>query len=557
MAPDYIGAAPEPRQRPDARLQAPAEAPGTQAGTRPHGHPSSERVRRFAVLIGELGYRLWDALTVLVVGFIWERTMWSHGGSWHVAQLALLVLIAPMTSIAFSVHGLYRPGTGFHLGSTTGAWWQAFGLWLVGVMLITLLADMAFPGAAAYGVLTDGWFQPKPLALFFCGGLAGLVAGRFVLSQLFWRVGIVQLVRPRTCIVGAGPNGEQLAEYLKAQRDPGINLVGFFDDRQSRLPSVVAGLPVLGRIEELIEMIEANRIDAVLLALPWSETVRIEEIVRRVAVMPVSVGLAPDMVGFQFPNRAVRSVGGLPVLQVCEQRLSHWATALKHCEDVVLSSLMLLLLAPLMLAIAVAIKLDSPGPVLFSQRRYGMGNALIHVRKFRTMHAHMTDVDCAQQTVREDPRLTRVGAFLRRYSLDELPQLLNVLAGNMSIVGPRPHALETKAEGQLFEDAVSTYMARHRVKPGITGWAQVNGWRGETDTLEKIVRRVEHDLYYIGNWSLALDIMIILRTAKIVFREFIRNTLSYNGLFETPLLARHLRDPYFDRFRFLFRLKFT
>jgi Undecaprenyl-phosphate glucose phosphotransferase len=316
-----------------------------------------------------------------------------------------------------------------------------------------------------------------------------------------------------------------LAEYLKAGRDLGIDLIGFFDDnllsddRLGRVPPRIAGVPVLGTTDDMVAMIRANEIDAVLLALPWAAAQRIEDIVRRVATMPVSVGLAPDMVAFQFPHRAVRSLGGLPILQVCEQRLSYWFVLVKRLEDVMLATAMLLLLALPMAAIAIAIKLDTPGPVLFSQRRYGLGNAIFRVHKFRTMHTHLTDADCQQQTVRQDPRLTRVGAVLRRFSLDELPQLFNVLDGEMSIVGPRPHALSTKAEGRLFEDAVATYMARHRVKPGITGLAQVNGWRGETDTLEKIVRRVEHDLYYIGNWSLALDLMIVLRTVKIVYKD--------------------------------------
>ncbi|RBH45093.1 undecaprenyl-phosphate glucose phosphotransferase, partial [Pseudomonas sp. MWU13-2860] len=186
------------------------------------------------------------------------------------------------------------------------------------------------------------------------------------------------------------------------------------------------------------------------------------------------------------------------------------------CEDVLLAAVALALAAPLMLLLALLIKLDSPGPVLFRQKRYGYNNRLIEVYKFRSMYVEQADADAEAQTTRRDPRVTRVGRFIRKTSLDELPQLLNVLGGSMSMVGPRPHATATKAAGVLFEDAVSEYTARHRVKPGITGWAQVNGYRGETDTLAKIERRVEYDLEYIENWSLWFDFYILIRTLPAV-----------------------------------------
>jgi exopolysaccharide biosynthesis polyprenyl glycosylphosphotransferase len=197
---------------------------------------------------------------------------------------------------------------------------------------------------------------------------------------------------------------------------------------------------------------------------------------------------------------------------VFRKPLSDWRLVAKEIEDVTLGLLLLLFLAPLFAVVALAIKLDSPGPVFFRQRRYGLNNRLIGVYKFRTMHHHLRDVRAERLITRNDPRVTRVGAFLRKTSLDELPQLFNVLRGEMSIVGPRPHALSAKAADRLYEEVVAEYAVRHRVKPGITGWAQVNGWRGETDTIEKIQKRVEHDLYYVENWSLALDIKILLLT---------------------------------------------
>jgi exopolysaccharide biosynthesis polyprenyl glycosylphosphotransferase len=208
------------------------------------------------------------------------------------------------------------------------------------------------------------------------------------------------------------------------------------------------------------------------------------------------------------------------MLHVFDRPISGWSWFIKMAEDYLVAIFVLVILSPLLFLIALAIKLDSRGPILFRQHRQGFNNAPIEIWKFRTMRTDSANPEGAViQATHHDPRVTRVGRFLRRLSLDELPQLVNVLRGEMSIVGPRPHAPGTRARGQLFEEAVERYAARHRVKPGITGWAQINGWRGETDTLEKIQKRVEHDLYYIDNWSIWLDLLIIVQTIAILFRD--------------------------------------
>jgi exopolysaccharide biosynthesis polyprenyl glycosylphosphotransferase len=206
-------------------------------------------------------------------------------------------------------------------------------------------------------------------------------------------------------------------------------------------------------------------------------------------------------------------------LHLFDRPISGWSQLTKTAEDRVLATLFLILLLPLFLVLPLVIKLTSPGPVLFKQKRYGFNNQLIEVWKFRTMYHHLEDAECDEQTTKDDDRVTSVGRFLRRTSLDELPQLFNVLKGDMSLVGPRPHAAATKAGGRLFFDVVDRYAARHRVKPGITGWAQVNGWRGETRTVEEIEKRVECDIFYIDNWSIWLDIRIIAKTVVVVFRD--------------------------------------
>jgi Undecaprenyl-phosphate glucose phosphotransferase len=322
----------------------------------------------------------------------------------------------------------------------------------------------------------------------------------------------------RVVIVGAGEQGQRLAERLSTHGDVHTQIVGLIDDRRTRVPATSSGYPVLGDVEHLISLIRHNMIDHVYIALPWSARNRLRELVHRLAVTPVHIRLAPDLAGFEFTGRAFSEVAGIPVLNVLDRPISGLDYGYKAIEDRVLGIGLLLACAPLMLLIALAIKLDSRGPVLFKQRRYGFNNDLIDVWKFRSMYTEQTDPNCVVQTTRNDPRVTRVGRFLRRSSLDELPQLFNVLRGDMSLVGPRPHAVETKAEGRLFEDVVDRYAARHKVKPGITGWAQVNGWRGETNTIDAIQKRVEHDLYYIDNWSVWLDLQILLRTVLVILR---------------------------------------
>jgi Undecaprenyl-phosphate glucose phosphotransferase len=265
-------------------------------------------------------------------------------------------------------------------------------------------------------------------------------------------------------------------------------------------------------------MIRNGQVDQVLVALPWSAWERVRNLVDAMSVAPVRVLLAPALPD-DFVAPSFATIGNVPMLNLAERPLAFWDLVIKQIEDRVLSVALMIPLAPVFLVIAAAIKLDSPGPVFFRQRRFGYNNEEIMVWKFRTMRTDMCDPTGAVQATKSDPRVTRVGAFLRRTSLDELPQILNVLQGNMSIVGPRPHAVSTRIGDKLMHHCVERYDARHNVKPGITGWAQIHGLRGEASSVELIEQRVAHDLYYIRNWSLALDLYIILRTALLVFRD--------------------------------------
>jgi len=354
------------------------------------------------------------------------------------------------------------------------------------------------------------------LALWFFASLLAFGAERLLILSLFRRwVGAGQFLQSAV-ILGGTENGVSLAEHMSRHCDIRSGLIGFIDDRIGRMPGTLAGLPLLGDSRDLESLIRRERVTQVLVALPWSAENRIGQIVRELRKLPVNVLLVPDMLAFRHARNRITEVGGLPMFNVSERPLDGWSPLIKRLEDLVLASLALIPALPVMVLVALAIKLDSPGPVLFRQKRYGYNNRLIEVFKFRSMYCDRADANAERQTTRGDDRITRVGRFIRKTSLDELPQLFNVLFGSMSMVGPRPHATATKAAGILFEDAVKEYTARHRVKPGITGWAQINGYRGETDTLEKIEKRVEYDLQYIENWSVWFDLYILFRTLPAV-----------------------------------------
>ena len=255
-----------------------------------------------------------------------------------------------------------------------------------------------------------------------------------------------------------------------------------------------------------------SRLDLLIVSLPVTAEKRLLQLLKKLWVLPVDIRLSAHSNQLRFRPRTYSYIGNVPFIDVTDKPIADWDHVKKWLFDKIAASLALILFAPLMAVIALLIKLDSKGPVLFRQKRQGFNNELIDVYKFRSMYVDHADVDASKLVTKDDPRVTRVGRFLRKTSLDELPQFFNVLKGDLSLVGPRPHALKAKAENKLYYDVVDGYFARHRVKPGVTGWAQISGWRGETDTEEKIQRRVEHDLYYIENWSVTFDLYICLMT---------------------------------------------
>jgi len=358
------------------------------------------------------------------------------------------------------------------------------------------------------------------LGSFYVIGLFTLIAFRrvlFLLVRMWTQQG--RLDR-RTVVVGAGGSGEALINALAAQRDSDVHVIGVFDDRgDDRSSANCDGVPKLGTVDDLVEFARHTRVDLVIFSLPISAESRILQMLKKLWVLPVDIRLAAHANKLRFRPRSYSYIGRVPVLDIFDRPIADWDVVMKWLFDKIIGSLVLICVAPIMLLIAIAIKLESKGPVFFKQRRYGFNNELVEVYKFRSMYVEYTDATASKLVTKGDPRVTRIGRFIRKTSLDELPQLFNVVfTGNLSLVGPRPHAIHAKAEDHLYDEAVDGYFARHRVKPGITGWAQVNGWRGETDSREKILRRVEHDLYYIENWSILFDLYIVLRTPFALIR---------------------------------------
>ena len=386
--------------------------------------------------------------------------------------------------------------------------------------LTVWLCTLAGLVVAASALALDRHFVGRWAVIWLGSATAGLVVERCIVTLWLSQLKMKELVRHRVVIVPALERGLLLERRLEASGELGLELLGFVDDRPIRsLPARFPRDRLIGDNQKLLEMIRDGDVDEVVIALPWSAAASIQRLLRMLTETPVRVSLATGPAIYELPNQQVKELGGIPVVRLADRPITGLGGVLKRLEDIVLASLVLLLTLPFLLMVAMAIKLDSPGPILFRQPRVGFNDQPFEVLKFRTMYAGVTDIVGERQAIRKDPRVTRIGAWLRRKSLDELPQLVNVLKGEMSLVGPRPHAHGTTVEGRLFHEAVSRYAARHRVKPGITGWAQVNGWRGETDVMLKLEERLRHDLYYVENWSVWLDFVILARTLLVPIRD--------------------------------------
>jgi Undecaprenyl-phosphate glucose phosphotransferase len=443
-----------------------------------------------------------DAVMLLALASAWlflgplEKAL-----DWRIAVLAI-GLGALLGLNLLHLAGAYRLE---RLGSARRSLGTAMAGWtLTAAVLVTAVTLGGVPVRTVW----------REAAIWYPAGLMVLAASRLLLGVQIGRWRRNGKLGGPVAILGTGSIARRLLMHLKAHPMADIRIAGIYDDQIESSAAITSclGHRIAGDLDDLIADIRRLDITTVIVAVPLSADLRLATALNKLSLVPVDVRVAPDVFGLQLGRFDVTHAGGITLLNAMDRPLRDWRWIAKEIEDRVLAAMILTLISPLLLFIALLIKLDSPGPVLFRQKRYGLNNRLIEVLKFRTMYHEARDDNAEQLTRRNDPRVTRVGAFLRRTSMDELPQFLNVLRGEMSIVGPRPHALAAKAGRLLYQDAVRYYDSRHRMKPGITGWAQVNGWRGETDTVEQIRKRVEHDLYYIENWSIRLDLKIIIRT---------------------------------------------
>ena len=434
------------------------------------------------------------------------------GGLWVVCKGAALpflymhLLMALMTLVVFQMIGgmtdFYRSWRGVRISTE----------------LLLLLQNWTLSMVFSAGLLAfnDDFNNSFSIWLaWYLLSTTGMVVSRaFIRSAAGWLRNQGYNTR-RVAVAGDLPVGQALLDSFRNQPWLGYEVIGTYHDPK---PGGV-GADWAGNNQQLLEDARAGKIHNVYIAMSMGDESCIKKLVRELADTTCSVLLIPDVFTFNILHSRVEEVNGVPVVPLYDTPLSGTNRVLKRLEDIVLSAFILLLISPVLCAIALAVKLSSPGPIIFRQTRYGMDGKPIMVWKFRSMRVMEND-KVVTQAMQNDPRVTKVGNFLRRTSLDELPQFVNVLTGGMSIVGPRPHAV---AHNEQYRQLILGYMLRHKVKPGITGWAQINGWRGETDTLEKMEKRIEFDLEYIREWSLWFDIKIVFLT---VFKGFV-NKAAY------------------------------
>jgi putative colanic acid biosynthesis UDP-glucose lipid carrier transferase len=439
--------------------------------------------------------RFSDAL--LLVGTLW-LSVWLSDNQWS-SREEMAALTAVLSFYFFAeINGLYSSwhssNSSLKLNCVAWSWF-----WVVVILLLIGFVTKISTTYSRQVMLI--WFVLAPISIGLWRGWV-----RVLLKNLQ----LLGFNKHRVVIVGANKLGERLANTIRSQPWIGLSLIGFYDDK---CKSSFNSEQILGNLKTLIEDGKNGKINCIYITLPMSAERKIKRLLSELADSAITVYIVPDLFVFELLHSQWQVVGGLPVVSIYGTPLQGMGGILKRLEDLVLSLLILIIITIPMLFISLGVKFSSPGPILFKQRRYGLRGENIWVWKFRSM-AVCEDDASVKQVSSKDPRVTRFGAFLRRTSLDELPQFINVIQGQMSVVGPRPHAI---IHNEQYRELIPKYMLRHIVKPGITGWAQVNGYRGETDTLDKMEKRVAYDLYYIENWSIWFDLKIVFLT---IFKGF-------------------------------------
>ncbi|SHF75924.1 undecaprenyl-phosphate glucose phosphotransferase [Vibrio gazogenes] len=450
-----------------------------------------------------VGFKVVDIFVISMILFLVSESYLD--GFTTIYQL-ILSFFAVVYFVISDVAGVYRP---YKYLSFKQNFFAIVMTWSVCVAL-SLIVAFFLKISEDYSRLVIGlWFGLTP---FF------LVGWRWLVHGMFRVIFPGDKHRSKAIIIGATGSGLQLAQELKQHRSSREVLIGFYDDRSlDRIGLHRLSCPLRGKIDDALMLAKSHSVQKVYIALPMEAAKRIKQILNAFADSNAHVYVVPDFFTFDLMQSRLKNIGKVVTLSVYDTPFYGFTSLIKRIEDIILASIIITLISPVLLFVAIGVKLSSPGPIIFKQERYGLDGKPIKVWKFRSMRA-MDNGSVVKQATKNDPRVTQFGAFIRRTSLDELPQFINVITGQMSIVGPRPHAV---AHNEEYRGLIDKYMLRHHVKPGITGWAQINGYRGETDTLDKMEKRVEFDLSYIQTWSLWLDLKIIFLT---VFKGFVGKT---------------------------------
>lgn len=430
----------------------------------------------------------------------------------------ILIILARYHAVPFTEQYLLLAVLAFLLamqlleGNALDLNFRQFCSWNFSLIFIRWTMLVALLGLVGYTTKTLSRFDGKLLWDWIVFTPFVLAVLQIVIRVLLYRFYSEPKNQSKTVVVGVNDLSLKLVNFLQEQHFLGIDCLGFFDDRDAKRLQFEQTL--LGRLKDVSRFVKDHQVNIIYVALPMTAQSRIRDLLEELKDTTISIYYLPDVFMYDLIQARILNINDIPLVALCETPFIGFNAIIKRFWDVTLSLLIIVLLSPLLVLISLGIKMTSPGPVLFRQRRYGLDGEEILVYKFRSMSVCENGPDIAQAK-RLDPRITPFGAILRKTSLDELPQFLNVLQGTMSIVGPRPHAV---AHNELYRSQIKGYMIRHKVKPGITGWAQVNGARGETDTIDKMQERVKFDLDYLRNWSLALDFLIILRTIGVVIK---------------------------------------
>ena len=445
-----------------------------------------------------------DSLLLLGVGFASYYGLVYY--SYKTVDLYVLAIFANwlLTVMLFHFGGLYQ------FAVILRPWGS------INQIVIAVASAFLMLLAAAFTIKVSESFSRVWVAAQLGGSIGAVIGGRLALSWFLQNLMERHIVARNIAILGVAPQVSRLVTYIQRSSAPFMNISGIFmaDRDEDREAIKGLGYPVRGGLDELVAFVRSDVVDDIILALPWSDVGRLNRIMETLRELPANVHLSADLAGFSLPmNPPASYFDTMPVYQVAGKPLSGWDTVVKAVMDYLVATVLLVLLSPLFLVVAVLIKLDSPGPVFFKQKRLGFNNKAFDIYKFRSMRHDDKVVQRTVQATEGDPRITPIGRFLRRTSIDELPQLLNVLNGTMSVVGPRPHAIDHNED---YATRIRGYFGRHRVKPGITGLAQIKGFRGITDTIEKMEQRVKYDIQYTESWSPLLDLKILLMTPTAV-----------------------------------------